>query len=86
MKRVAHPSGKTCSNLCGETIDLSSYGKSTSSNANGKRITNNHLNGNIQLFDVDDSSGDECLQFVGVKIIAAPTPIAVDEALAGKID
>ncbi len=33
---VAHPSGRTCINLCGETVDLRTYGKSTSSNAAGK--------------------------------------------------
>jgi hypothetical protein len=30
---VAHPSSRTCINLCGETVDLRTYGKSTSSNA-----------------------------------------------------
>ena len=45
---VAHPSGRTCiSNLCGETVDLRTYGKSTSSNAAGKQSINNRLNGNI---------------------------------------
>ena len=33
---VAHPSGVTCIDLCGETVDLRTYGKSTSSNAAGK--------------------------------------------------
>ncbi len=86
MKSVAHPSGKTYINLCRETDDLCSYGKSTLFNATGKQITNNCLNGNVQSFDVDDSSMDESPQFIGVKTCAASTPIAVDEALAGKFD
>ena len=44
---VAHPSGIACINLCGDTVDLRTYGKSTSSNAAGKRSINNRLNGNI---------------------------------------
>jgi hypothetical protein len=69
VKSVAFPSSKTCINLCGETIDLHSYGKSTLSIAAGKHITNNCLNGNVQSFDVNDSSGDESPQFVGVKTV-----------------
>ncbi len=58
---VAHPSGRTCINLCGETVDLRTYGKSTSSNAAGKRIINNGLNGNILDLANDDDSDDNSL-------------------------
>ena len=44
---VAHPSSVACINLCGESVDLRTYGKATSSNAAGKQSTNNQLNGNI---------------------------------------
>jgi hypothetical protein len=60
VRRVAHPSETTCINLCGETIDLRTHGKSTLSNAAGKRIWNNGLDGNVQstsvALDVDDNS------------------------------
>jgi hypothetical protein len=66
------------------------HGKSTSSNAAGKRFMSNHLNGNVQssssVLDVNDnSSGDESPQFVGVKTRADLTPNAVNEALVGKL-
>ena len=78
VRRVAHPSGTTWINLCGETIDLRKHGKSTSLNATGKRIWNNGLDGKVQssllALDVNDnSSGDESPPFVGVKTCAAPT-------------
>jgi len=81
---VAHPSSRTCINLCRETVDLRTYGKSTSSNATRKRIINNGLNGNILDLVNDDDSDDNSLQFVGVKTCAAPS--AADESLAKKLD
>ena len=56
---VAHPSGVACINLCGETVDLRTYGKLTSSNAAGKRSINNRA--------YDNDSGDNSPQFVGVE-------------------
>ena len=84
MAGVAHPSGRTCINLCGETVDLRTYGKSTSSNATRKRIINNGLNGNILDLANDDDSDDNSPQFVGVKTCAAPS--VADEALAKNLD
>ena len=88
VRRVAHPSGITCINLCGETVDLRMHGKSTSSNAAEKRSINNCLNGNVHStlllgLDVDNnSSGDESLQFLGVRKHAAPTgKVGDDDAL-----
>jgi hypothetical protein len=81
---VAHPSGVACINLCGETVDLRTYGKSTSSNAAWKRSINNRLNGNILELAYDNDSGDNSPQFVGVKTCAAPS--VADEALAKKLD
>ncbi len=75
---VAHPSSRTCINLCGDTVDLRTYGKSTSSNASGKRSINN------QLKAADDDSGNNSPQFVGVKTCAASS--AADEAGANKLD
>ncbi len=77
-------SGTTCINLCGETIDLRTHGKSTSSNATGKLIWNNGLVGKVQstsvALDIDDNSAeDESPQFVGVKTHAAPTGKVVDD-------
>ena len=80
---VAHPSGVACINLCGETVDLRTYGKSTSSNAAWKRSINNRLNGNILELAYDNDSGDNYPQYVGVKTCAAPS--VADEALAKKI-
>jgi hypothetical protein len=90
VRHVAHPSGTTCINLCGETIDLRTHGKSTSSNAAGKRIWNNGLLGKVQstsvALDVDDnSSEDESPQFVGEKTRAAPTGKVVDDDLVYKL-
>lgn len=90
VRHVAHPSGTTCINLCGETIDLRTHGKSTSSNAAGKRIWNNGLVGKVQstsvALDVDDnSSEDESPQFVGEKTRAAPTGKVVDDDLVYKL-
>ncbi len=90
VRRVAHPSGTTCINLCEETIDLRTHGKSTSSNAAGKRIWINGLNGNVQstsvALDVDDnSSEDESPQFVGVKTCAALTGKVVDDDIVCKL-
>jgi hypothetical protein len=63
VRRVAHPSGTTCINLCGETINFCTHGKSTSSNATGKWIWNNGLDGNIQstsvALDVNDNSSED---------------------------
>jgi hypothetical protein len=69
---------------------LRTHGKSTSSNAAGKRIWNNGLDGNVQstsvALDVDDnSSEDESPQFVGVKTRAAPTGKVVDDDLVCKL-
>jgi hypothetical protein len=89
VRGVAHRSGKTCINLCGETIDLCTYGKSATLNAAGKCNSNNCLDGNVEPFavDVDDNSVDESPQLIGVKTLAAPTPRAVvDDVLAGKLD
>ena len=61
---VAHPSGRTCINLCGETVDLRTYGKSSSSNATGKQIINNGLSGNILDLANNDDSDDNSPQFV----------------------
>ena len=81
---VAHPSGVACINLCGETVDLRTYGKSISSNAAGKRSINTRLNGNIlELADGNDS-GYNSPQFVGVKTCAASS--VADEAPAKKLD
>jgi hypothetical protein len=80
---VAHPSGVACINLCRETVDLRTYGKSTSSIAAGKRSINNWLNDNILKLAYDNNSGDNSPQFVGVKTCAAPS--VADEALAKKI-
>ena len=63
---------------------MRTYGKSTSSNAAGKRIINNGLNGNILDLANDDDSDDNSPQFVGVKTCAAPS--VADEALAKKLD
>ena len=81
---VAHPSGVACINLCGETVDLRTYGKSISSNAAGKQSINNRLNYNILELADDNDSGDNSPQFVGVKTCAAPS--VADEALAKKLD
>jgi hypothetical protein len=81
---VAHPSGVACINLCRETVDLRTYGKSTSSNAAWKRSINNRLNGNILELAYDNDSGDNYPQYVGVKTCAAPS--VADEALAKKLD
>jgi hypothetical protein len=89
VRGVAHRSGKTCINLCRETVDLHTYGKSAMSNAAGKRISNNRLDGNVEPFavDIDNSSGDESPQFIGIKTRAAPNPRAVaDDILTGKLD
>jgi hypothetical protein len=75
---VAHPSGRTCINLCGETVDLKTYGKLTSSNAAGKWSINNRLKA------AKDNSGNDSPQFVGVKTCAAPS--VADEAVANKLD
>jgi hypothetical protein len=56
---VAHPSGVACIDLCGETVDLRTYGKSTSSNAARKRSINNRA--------YENDSGDNSPQFVGVE-------------------
>jgi hypothetical protein len=81
---VAHPSGVACINLCGETADLRTYGKSISSNATGKQSINTRLNGNIlELADGNDS-GDNSPQIVGVKTCAASS--VADEAPAKKLD
>ncbi len=63
---------------------MRTYGKSTSSNAAGKRIINNGLNGNILDLVNDDDSDNNFPQFVGVKTCAAPS--AADEALKKKLD
>jgi hypothetical protein len=88
VRNVAHLSGRTCIHLCGETIDLRTFGKSTSSNTAGKHMSNNCLSGNVPSLGVDNhSSGDESPLFVGIKTSAAPTPkVVLDEALAGKLD
>ena len=79
------PSGRTwCFNLCGETEDLRTCSKATSSNAAGKQTINIGLNGNILELAYDDDSGDNSLQFVGVKTCAATS--STDEALAKKLD
>ncbi len=46
-------SKNTCINLCRETDDLRTYGKSTMSNAAGKCITKNNLDSNVEQFAVD---------------------------------
>jgi hypothetical protein len=78
VKGVVHPSGKTCIDLCRESIELRTHGKSATLNATGKHIKNNRLNGNFEAFavDVDNNSVDEFPQFVGVKTCAASTPRA----------
>jgi hypothetical protein len=58
------------------TVDLRTYGKSTSSNAAGKRSINNR--------EYENDSGDNSPQFVGVKTCAAPS--VADEALEKKLD
>jgi hypothetical protein len=68
---------------------LRTYSKSATLNAAGKLITNNCLDGNVEPFavDVDDNSGDESPQLVGVKTCASPTPrAALDYVLASKLD
>ncbi len=68
---------------------MHTYGKSATLNAAGKRISIIRLDGNVEPFavDVDNNSGDESPQFIGVKTSAAPTPGAVvDDVLAGKLD
>ena len=70
--------------VCEETVDLRTYGKSTSSNATAKRIINDGLNCNIVDLAKNDDSDDNSPQFVRVKTCAAPS--AADEALAKKLD
>jgi hypothetical protein len=57
---------------------LRAYGKSTSSNAAGKWSINNRLKA------AANDSGNNSLQFVGVKTCTAPS--AADEAVANKLD
>ena len=69
---------------------MRTHGKSTSSNAAGKRIWNNGLVGKVQstsaALDVDDnSSEDESPQFVGVNTRAAPTGKIVYDDLVCKL-
>jgi len=83
LNHVAHPRGKTCINLGGETVDMRTFGKSALSNAAGKCITNNCLTDNVQstplVLSVDDnSSGDESLQVVRV----TPALQVIDPAVA----
>ncbi len=69
---------------------MRTHGKSTLSNATGKQIWKNGLDGNVQsslsALDVDDnSSEDESLQFVVVKTRAAPRGKVVDDDFVCKI-